>query len=246
MRKVLTILGLAVCTPALFARDTALLRNGFSISHDHRQQIGVTTRLFLSASEEQYVDVLTENIADIQKDEPAAPAAAPEPAISVSSTSTAPIANAADIDSLVEKAARENQLDSDFIRAVIRTESGGNAHALSAKGAQGLMQLMPRTAQGLGVHNSFDAGENIGAGTSYLRSLLARYHNDPIRALAAYNAGALRVQQYGGVPPYHETRAYVARVMRDYNRRKVAQGKSAAKSKKTAPLSAASHPPSGD
>ncbi len=90
------------------------------------------------------------------------------------------------------------------------------------------MQLMPGTASKLGVSNAFDPSANVEGGTRYLTELLQRYNFDVIKALAAYNAGPLRVQQYGGVPPYHETRAYVARIVRDYNRKKIAQRKAAA------------------
>ena len=99
------------------------------------------------------------------------------------------------------------------------------------------MQLIPATAIKLGVKNSFDPSENVNAGTRYLRELLARYHNDPIRALAAYNAGAARVEQYHGIPPYRETRAYVSSIIRDFNRRKLEEQRAAksAKSIQTAP-----------
>ncbi|HLI64573.1 MAG TPA: lytic transglycosylase domain-containing protein, partial [Terriglobales bacterium] len=97
--------------------------------------------------------------------------------------------------------------------------------AVSPKGAQGLMQLMPKTALQLGVKNSFDPEDNVDGGVRYLRALLLYYNNDMVKALAAYNAGPQRVQQYHGVPPYRETRAYVARVIRDYNRKKIAERK---------------------
>jgi len=117
---------------------------------------------------------------------------------------------------------------------VIRAESGFNPRAVSSKGAQGLMQLMPRTASRLGVVNSFDPGDNLEGGTRYLRELLERYNFDLIKALAAYNAGPRRVEQYHGVPPYYETQAYVAGIIRDFNRKKLAE-------RKAAGLRAASH-----
>ena len=105
---------------------------------------------------------------------------------------------------------------------MIRAESGFNVRAVSPKGAQGLMQLMPQTASNLGVQNAFDPKANVEGGTRYLRELLERYNFDLIKALAAYNAGPQRVEQYGGVPPYYETKAYVARIVRDFNKKKLA------------------------
>jgi soluble lytic murein transglycosylase-like protein len=84
------------------------------------------------------------------------------------------------------------------------------------------MQLMPQTATQLGVKNAFDPQANVEAGTRYLRELLERYNFDLIKALAAYNAGPQRVEQYNGVPPYYETKAYVARIVRDFNKKKLA------------------------
>lgn len=238
MRKFVTIAAVALAATSLHARENAVLRSGFTISHDHHQQIGKITRLFLSTTEEEYVDVETEKIVSFEPDE--TPVAAPVPLPQFTGPSSP------DLNEIVEKAARENQLDSDFIRALILAESKGNANAVSSKGAQGLMQLMPDTAAKLGVKNSFDANENVAAGSKYIRELLARYNNDPVRALAAYNAGAGRVQQYNGVPPYRETRAYVASIIREFNRRKLEQERLAKASKKPAKVAAAKHPAARD
>ena len=113
------------------------------------------------------------------------------------------------------------------MNSVIKAESGFNVRAVSPKGAQGLMQLMPGTASQLGVPNAFDPQANVEGGTKYLRELLERYNFDLVKALAAYNAGPQRVEQFGGVPPYYETRAYVARIVRDFNKKKAAQEKAA-------------------
>ncbi len=102
--------------------------------------------------------------------------------------------------------------------ALVRAESGGQVRAVSRTGARGLMQLMPGTATQLGVQDSFKADQNIAGGTAYLDGLLVRYHDNIALALAAYNAGPGAVDRYHGVPPFAETRAYVAR--RDFNRRK--------------------------
>ena len=139
-----------------------------------------------------------------------------------------------DLNDVVNSASGRYRLDPDLVNSVIKAESGFNVRAVSPKGAQGLMQLMPGTAAQLGVPNAFDAQANVEGGTKYLRELLERYDFDLVKALAAYNAGPQRVEQFGGVPPYYETRAYVARVVRDFNQKKAAQEKAAARtSKKT-------------
>jgi soluble lytic murein transglycosylase-like protein len=130
-----------------------------------------------------------------------------------------------DLNDVVNTASGHYRLDPDLVSSVIKAESGFNVHAVSRKGAQGLMQLMPGTASQLGVPNAFDPQANVEGGAKYLRELLERYNFDLVKALAAYNAGPQRVEQFGGVPPYYETRAYVARVVRDFNKKKAAQRK---------------------
>jgi soluble lytic murein transglycosylase len=118
-------------------------------------------------------------------------------------------------------AAREAErygLDPRLVRAVIYVESGEDPRAVSPKGAQGLMQLMPGTADELGVGNAFRPRENIQGGVGYLASLLQRFGGNLELALAAYNAGAGAVQKYGGIPPYPETQAYVRKVLEVYRR----------------------------
>lgn len=225
------IAAIALATSSLYARENAVLNTGFTISHDHHRQMGAMTRLFLSKTDDEYVDVETLKIVSFEPDE--TPVAVPVPPRQFTGPSSP------DLNQIVDKAARENQLDSDFIHALILAESQGKTNAVSPKGAQGLMQLMPDTAAKLGVKNSFDANENVAAGSKYIRELLARYNNDPVRALAAYNAGAGRVQQYNGVPPYRETRAYVAKIIREFNRRKLEQERQAKAAKKQAKVAAA-------
>jgi soluble lytic murein transglycosylase-like protein len=134
------------------------------------------------------------------------------------------------LDEVVNSASGRYRLDPDLVNSVIKAESGFNAHAVSPKGAQGLMQLMPKTASTLGVPNAFDPKANVEGGTKYLRELLERYNFDLVKALAAYNAGPQRVEQFKGVPPYYETRAYVARIVKDFNKKKAAQQNVAASS----------------
>ena len=114
----------------------------------------------------------------------------------------------------------KRQLDSDFVKAVIKQESGFNPNATSHCGAMGLMQLMPSTAQGLGVTNAYDAEQNIMGGTKYLKGLMDRFDNNKSLALAAYNAGPNAVKKYGGIPPYMETQNYVKNVLGSYERMK--------------------------
>ena len=121
--------------------------------------------------------------------------------------------NPEEFEPIIKSLASEYGVDKSPVKAVIHAESGYNPNAVSSKGAQGLMQLMPKTAQGLKVSNSFDPKDNIRGGVRYLRFLLDTFKGDVTLALAAYNAGLSRVSQYGGVPPYQETRNYIAKVM---------------------------------
>ena len=127
---------------------------------------------------------------------------------------TAPVAPTTEskYDDLIREHARQNGLSPDLVRAVIRAESGFNPHAISPKGAMGLMQLMPATARELGVTNPFHPAENIRGGAVYLARLLARYDQKLELALAAYNAGPGAVEKYGAVPPYRETQTYVKKI----------------------------------
>lgn len=122
-------------------------------------------------------------------------------------------------DVLIQLTAAEHRVPPALVKAVIAAESAFNEHAVSKKGAQGLMQLMPRTAAELGVTDAFSADQNVAGGTRYLREMLDRY-GDVGRAIAAYNAGPTAVDRYRGIPPYPETRDYVKRVLtyyRDYH-----------------------------
>ena len=123
---------------------------------------------------------------------------------------------------LLSNAGAQHNIDVELLASVIHTESGGRANAVSRTGARGLMQLMPGTAQQLGVSDAFEPSQNIAGGTTYLDQLLSRYHDNLALALAAYNAGPAAVDRYHGIPPFRETRAYVARVMNQFKHRKLA------------------------
>jgi soluble lytic murein transglycosylase-like protein len=137
---------------------------------------------------------------------------------------------------LIDAAAKRYGVDVDLIASVIAAESNFNPKAISPKNARGLMQLLPVTAERLGVKNIFDPSENIDAGTRYLGELLKLYKNDLALALAAYNAGPESVQRYGRVPPFAETVTYVRRVKNTYENRK-SHPASAAASQGSAPTS---------
>jgi hypothetical protein len=119
---------------------------------------------------------------------------------------------AAPYNHIIERVAAQEGVDARLVRAVIQVESGYRPRARSPKGAMGLMQLMPATARQYAVRNPYDPAANIEAGTRHLRSLLARF--PPALALAAYNAGDAAVERFGGMPPFAETRNYVARILR--------------------------------
>ncbi len=122
--------------------------------------------------------------------------------------------------SIIKKAANSFGLDPALVKAVIRAESGGNPMAVSSKGALGLMQLMPGTAEELMVYDPLDPEENIWGGSQYLSRLLNMFDGDIISALAAYNAGPGAVERFGGLPPYRETINYVQRVLKFWKQSK--------------------------
>jgi len=143
-----------------------------------------------------------------------APDAPPDAAATVASAPVPPD----QIDSLVSQNAATWQVDPSLVKAIIANESGFNANATSKVGAQGLMQLMPSTAQSVGVRNSYDPAQNVAGGTRYLKGLLDRFNGDVRLAVAAYNAGPGAVEKYGDVPPYAETQNYVQRVLQSHAR----------------------------
>ncbi len=214
---------ISLLSVACAAADLAVLRNGFTIRHESRAQVGESTRLYTSKDRVSFVDVPTADVERFDKDDaiPESGISGTRPALPAASTSKASPQSVADA---ISSASHRYKLDPDFVSSVVSAESGFNPRARSRKGAKGLMQLMPGTASQLGVSDPFDPAKNAEGGTRYLRGLLERYNFDVPKALAAYNAGPTRVEQHHGVPPYRETRRYVARIINDYNRKKIAAG----------------------
>ncbi|MGA9062488.1 MAG: lytic transglycosylase domain-containing protein [Terracidiphilus sp.] len=202
------------------AAERVTLRNGFTLRCDHHGQVDGRVRLYLSPGEDSYIEFAPAEIATFEliPDPPApvAPAAIPSPQTPARLTP-------ADLHEMLTRAGAEHNLDVDLLASVVKAESDGNARAVSRAGAQGLMQLMPGTAAGLGVHDSFQPEQNVRGGSAYLDALLTRYRDNLALALAAYNAGPEAVDKYKGIPPYRETRAYVARVIHEFNRRVLAR-----------------------
>jgi soluble lytic murein transglycosylase-like protein len=199
---VLLSLGL-LAAPALRA-EYVVLRSGQRLKVTGYQVVGDKYRLQMGGGT---VEIAAEDVVAIEPEEVFTPLPA-QPVVK------------APYRELVEAAAARYKVDADLITSVIAVESNFDPKALSPKNARGLMQLLPETAERLGVQNVYDPKENIEAGTRYLRELLQRYNNDLALALAAYNAGPERVQQYGRVPPFAETLSYVRRVKRTYEKSK--------------------------
>jgi len=217
------------------------LRSGFDLTCARIVAHGETTRLFLHPGSEDFLDIPTTDI--VSTEEVPLPEDTP---IAVAPASANPSAYPAnpeqplDIASLTTGAGSKNNLDPDLIASIIHAESHENPHAVSHTGAKGLMQLMPGTAGQLGVSDSFNPSQNVEGGTTYFNQLLILYHDNLPLALAAYNAGPGAVAKYHGIPPYRETRAYVVRVIREFNRRKL-MAMHAAQSQKSTLVAKAAH-----
>jgi len=224
-RLIMTAVALAALAPAAQAAERVTLSNGFEIVCHHHIQVQNQIRLYLSAGEDNYIDRLPEDIASVEKvpDPPAQTVLKRQAPTAVPQANADGRLSAADLGEMLTKASNEHNVDVDLLASLVKAESGGNPHAVSRTGARGLMQLMPATAKGLGVEDSFKPDENVRGGSSYLNALLIQYHDNLALALAAYNAGPAAVAKYHGIPPYHETQAYVARVIHEFNRRVLAR-----------------------
>lgn len=208
-----------VCAAPVYCAQRVVLRTGSILICDHQQNLGDHVRLYFTVSGDSYFEVAASQILRTEIVPPGmgAQQIAPPLMRAIPSANTAAVS----LPALLDHAGAEHHIDPDLLASVVRAESGGHAGAVSHAGARGLMQLMPGTAANLGVADSMAPEQNVAGGTTYLDALLMYYHDNLALALAAYNAGPAAVNRYGGIPPYAETRRYVARVIHDYNRRKL-------------------------
>ncbi len=215
---------LAALSPLARAGEHVVLKNGFEIDCVRREVVGERLRLYTGG--DNYLEVAPDAVIRVET-VPDAPAelakesVAAKPLAANMSGATAQLTKE-EMHTMLSTAGSEHNIDEDLLASLVKAESGGHVRAVSRTGARGLMQLMPGTASDLGVKDSFEPQENIAGGSAYLDQLLKRYHDNVALALAAYNAGPKAVDRYHGVPPYSETQVYVARVIREFNRRKLA------------------------
>lgn len=203
------------------ALERVELRNGFSYDCVRRETLpGGQVRLFLSGSEPgSYVELPASQINSVEVlPDP------PQPAVVLSGNAkdVEDKARSADLPTLLTHAGSIHNIDAELLASIVHAESAGRVTAVSRAGARGLMQLMPDTARDMGVADAFKPEENIKGGSAYFDLLLTRYRDDLALALAAYNAGPAAVDRFHGIPPFRETRLYVARVMTEFKRRKLA------------------------
>ena len=152
----------------------------------------------------------------LQNDKKTTPAASVSKTSATNSISLGENPSRVQLLNMISKISKNYGLDEKLVQAVIKQESGFNPKAVSHCGAQGLMQLMPATAKGLGVKDTLNPVQNVDGGVRHLKGLLARYNGNLILALAAYNAGGGNVDKYGGVPPFKETQNYVRSILANY------------------------------
>ena len=195
-----------------------MMENGCRLGHYLKNRIKARSygQVDVKAAQKAYTDNTPPENMDAAGLKAGAPGALPK---SVQSdirpeTSGQQASHRQNIDACIEKAARKYNVDKSLIAGIVRAESAFQPDAVSAAGAQGLMQLMPGTARELGVDDPFDIQQNIDGGVRYFRQMMDRFDGDVKLALAAYNAGPGTVRRYDGIPPYAETRHYVAKVMK--------------------------------
>jgi len=224
----ISIAVLGALAPAAQAGELVTLRNGFEMRCDHHAEIEGRVRLYLSPGQDNFIEFVPQQIAGVKPAPDPPQSIGTHPASYLTTNSSEPVhleakLSPTDLREMLAKAGGEHNVDIDLLASLVKAESGGNVRAVSRAGARGLMQLMPGTATELGVQDSFKPDQNVRGGSAYLDALLTRYHDNLALALAAYNAGPAAVDKYRGIPPYSETRAYVARVIHEFNRRVLAR-----------------------
>jgi soluble lytic murein transglycosylase-like protein len=217
--SLVSLIGLVSGTIPLWAGEYVVLGNGFKLHADRHEPSGETVRIYSNGG---MTEMAASAIAGYEQEELSAPVAQAAPVRTEAVPPPVPPVPAATAtpSDLAALAAKKYSLPENFVRSVMKAESGFQPNAVSPKGAIGLMQLMPETARELGV-DPWIPQKNAEGGAQYLRDLLARYEGDPnqvLLALAAYNAGPAAVERYHGVPPYRETREYVLRVLKNWER----------------------------
>ena len=221
----LVIAAAALAAPvAANAAERVYLANGFDLRCDHHATVGSMVRLYTSKGDASFIERKPDDITgfELVPDPPPAPPTTPTARPHAEAKLTP-----ADLHLMLTNAGEQHNVDADLLASIVKAESNGNARAVSHAGARGLMQLMPGTAADLGVDDSFAPDQNVRGGSAYLDALLRRYHDNISLALAAYNAGPTAVDKYHGMPPYRETRVYVARVIHEFNRRVLARQREA-------------------
>jgi len=201
-------LAAALLAGPAWCAEQVVLTSGFRIRADRHQRIGERVKLFTAQGE---IEIAADTVDSIEVEDYVAPPPVAVPA------PMPPAAAPIQPKTLIDQAAERYGLPPEFLHSVARIESAYQLNAISPKGAIGLMQLMPGTAAQLNA-DPHDPLQNVDAGARHLRDLLVQYGGSTHKALAAYNAGAGAVQRYRGVPPYRETRGYVEKVLRDYQR----------------------------
>jgi soluble lytic murein transglycosylase-like protein len=210
MKRLFHLIGLLGLPGLLCAGENVVLQNGFRLHADRHEVAGPTVKIY---SGNGVIEM------------PAASVSSYEVELEEEKTKPTPVVPVpqvleSTVTDLAGQAAKKYLLPDAFVRSVMKAESNFHPDAVSPKGAIGLMQLMPGTARQLGV-NPLNPEQNADGGAQYLRELLARYENDPnqvLLALAAYNAGPQAVEKYHGVPPYPATRAYILRILKDWEK----------------------------
>ncbi len=240
----------------LQAAERVHLANGFTMRCDHHALVDGQLRLYSDPAGSNFLELSPASVVRFDTLPPGNPAATltsgsaviPQPAAAHASAarqqtipSPAPLDRSI-LQPILRSAGQQHDLDVDLLASIVQAESAAHPRAVSRAGAQGLMQLMPATAHTLGVSDSFAPDQNVHGGAAYLDWLLNRYHQNLALALAAYNAGPGAVDRYHGMPPYPETRRYVARVIHLFNQR-VRQRRQLALASLAAPEQAPDHAP---